>query len=81
MTLPFPLMPGAAAVVTGEASGIGLAIVRYLVERVAADDFYIRCSDNEVDRPTDEAHIRSPWHPDHAAAFARHMRAKVRPRG
>jgi NAD(P)-dependent dehydrogenase (short-subunit alcohol dehydrogenase family) len=31
--LPFPLAPGSAAVITGGASGIGLATARYLAER------------------------------------------------
>lgn len=55
----------------------------FMLERLAAGDFYILCPDNDVDRALDERRIlwaagdvlenRPPlsrWHPDHAAAFA-----------
>ncbi|MDI1443055.1 SDR family NAD(P)-dependent oxidoreductase [Polyangium sp. 6x1] len=56
--------------------------VDFMMERVAANDFYILCPDNEVPRSLDERRIlwaagdivenRPPlsrWHPDHAEAF------------
>ena len=56
--------------------------VEFMMERLAAGDFYILCPDNEVDRATDEKRIQwaaddivknrpplSRWHPDHADAF------------
>ena len=61
-------------------------VVDFMLERVAAGDFYILCPDNAVDRATDERRIRwaaddivlnrpalSRWHPDFEAAFARYM--------
>jgi NAD(P)-dependent dehydrogenase (short-subunit alcohol dehydrogenase family) len=57
--------------------------VDFLIERLAAGDFYILCPDNETPRSLDERRIlwaagdivenRPPlsrWHPDYAAAFA-----------
>jgi NAD(P)-dependent dehydrogenase (short-subunit alcohol dehydrogenase family) len=57
--------------------------VDFMVERLAAGDFYILCPDNDVPRALDERRILwaagdivenrpalSRWHPDHAAAFA-----------
>ncbi|TCZ65318.1 SDR family NAD(P)-dependent oxidoreductase [Roseicella aquatilis] len=56
--------------------------VDFMMERLAAGDFYILCPDNDVPRTVDERRIlwaagdivenRPPlsrWHPDHAAAF------------
>jgi len=64
-------------------------VVDFMLERVAAGDFYILCPDNDVDRATDELRIRwaaddivqnrpalSRWHPDFQAAFARYMSEK-----
>ena len=57
--------------------------VDFMLERLAAGDFYILCPDNDVPRALDERRIlwaagdivenRPPlsrWHPDYAAAFA-----------
>jgi NAD(P)-dependent dehydrogenase (short-subunit alcohol dehydrogenase family) len=57
--------------------------IDFMLEKLAAGDFYILCPDNEVDRATDEKRIlwaagdlvenRPPlsrWHPDYAAEFA-----------
>ena len=57
--------------------------VEFLLERLAAGDFYILCPDNETPRALDVQRIRwaagdlvenrpplSRWHPDHAEAFA-----------
>ena len=57
--------------------------VNFMMERLAAGDFYLLCPDNAVPRATDEGRILwaagdivenrpalSRWHPDHAAAFA-----------
>lgn len=56
--------------------------VDFMIERLAAGDFYILCPDNDVPRSLDERRILwaagdivenrpalSRWHPDHAAAF------------
>lgn len=56
--------------------------VDFMLERLAAGDFYILCPDNDVPRALDERRILwaagdvvenrpalSRWHPDHAAAF------------
>jgi NAD(P)-dependent dehydrogenase (short-subunit alcohol dehydrogenase family) len=56
--------------------------VDFMMERLAADDFYILCPDNDVPRALDERRILwaagdivenrpalSRWHPDYAAAF------------
>jgi len=61
-------------------------VVEFLLERLAAGDFYILCPDNAVERATDEKRMRwamddiilnrpalSRWHPDFEAAFARYM--------
>ena len=58
--------------------------IGFMMERLAAGDFYILCPDNDVDRALDErrilwsvgdiVHNRPPlsrWHPDHADAFRR----------
>lgn len=60
--------------------------VSFLLERLAAGDFYILCPDNETTRAQDEKRIAwaagdiianrpalSRWHPDFAEAFKRHM--------
>jgi len=57
--------------------------VDFMIERLEANDFYILCPDNDVQRPLDERRILwaagdivenrpalSRWHPDYAAAFA-----------
>ena len=56
--------------------------VDFMMDRLAAGDFYILCPDNDVSRPVDERRILwaagdivenrpalSRWHPDYAAAF------------
>lgn len=56
--------------------------VDFMMDRLAAGDFYILCPDNDVSRPLDEKRILwaagdivenrpalSRWHPDYAAAF------------
>jgi phenylpropionate dioxygenase-like ring-hydroxylating dioxygenase large terminal subunit len=61
-------------------------VVEFLLERIAAGDFYVLCPDNAVDRATDERRMRwamddiilnrpalSRWHPDFEAEFARFM--------
>jgi NAD(P)-dependent dehydrogenase (short-subunit alcohol dehydrogenase family) len=63
--------------------------VDFMLERVAAGDFYIICPDNDVPRALDERRILwaagdivenrpalSRWHPDFAEAFAAFVRAK-----
>ncbi|MGU3667634.1 SDR family NAD(P)-dependent oxidoreductase [Methylobacterium sp. A49B] len=60
--------------------------VTFMLERLAAGDFYILCPDNETTRGQDEKRIAwaagdiienrpalSRWHPDHAEAFKRFM--------
>ena len=60
--------------------------VDFMMQRLAAGDFYILCPDNDVDRATDERRILwaagdlvenrpalSRWHPDYAEAFAAFM--------
>ena len=60
--------------------------VDFIMQRLAAGDFYILCPDNDVDRATDERRILwaagdivenrpalSRWHPDYAGAFAAFM--------
>jgi NAD(P)-dependent dehydrogenase (short-subunit alcohol dehydrogenase family) len=64
-------------------------VIEFMFERLAEDDFYILCPDNDADRTTDVRRIRwaagditenrpalSRWHPDHQAAFDAFMRAK-----
>jgi NAD(P)-dependent dehydrogenase (short-subunit alcohol dehydrogenase family) len=59
----------------------------FMLERLAAGDFYILCPDNDVTRALDERRILwaagdivenrpalSRWHPDHAEAFAEFVR-------
>lgn len=61
--------------------------VAFMLERLAAGDFYILCPDGDVDRPLDEKRILwaagdivhnrpalSRWHPDYAEAFAAFVR-------
>lgn len=61
--------------------------VAFMIERIAAGDFYVLCPDNEVDRALDEKRIAwaagdivenrpalSRWHPDYEAAFADFLR-------
>ena len=61
--------------------------VDFMLERIAAGDFYILCPDNEVTRALDEKRIlwaagdivenRPPlsrWHKDHGEAFAAYLR-------
>ncbi|MET7243771.1 SDR family NAD(P)-dependent oxidoreductase [Methylobacterium sp. EM32] len=64
--------------------------VDFMLERMAAGDFYILCPDNETTREMDEKRMRwaaddvirnrpalSRWHPDHKEAFAAHMAAPL----
>jgi NAD(P)-dependent dehydrogenase (short-subunit alcohol dehydrogenase family) len=66
-------------------------VVDFMIERIAANDFYILCPDNAVDRLTDERRIRwaaddvilnrpalSRWHPDYEAAFAKFVKGEER---
>jgi NAD(P)-dependent dehydrogenase (short-subunit alcohol dehydrogenase family) len=59
----------------------------FMLERLAAGDFYILCPDNDVTRALDERRILwaagdivenrpalSRWHPDYAEAFAEFVR-------
>ncbi len=61
--------------------------VDFMLDRLAAGDFYILCPDNDVTRALDERRILwaagdivenrpalSRWHPDHAEAFAAFVR-------
>jgi NAD(P)-dependent dehydrogenase (short-subunit alcohol dehydrogenase family) len=61
-------------------------VVDFMLESIAAGDFYILCPDNAVDRATDEKRMRwaaddiilnrpalSRWHPDYEAEFARYI--------
>jgi NAD(P)-dependent dehydrogenase (short-subunit alcohol dehydrogenase family) len=61
-------------------------VIDFMLERVAAGDFYVLCPDNAVDRAMDERRIRwaaddiilnrpalSRWHPEFEGAFARFM--------
>jgi NAD(P)-dependent dehydrogenase (short-subunit alcohol dehydrogenase family) len=65
--------------------------VDFMMERLAAGDFYILCPDNDVPRALDESRILwaagdivenrpalSRWHPDHAAAFAAFVEGRKR---
>ena len=60
--------------------------VDFMVDRLAAGDFYVLCPDNDTPRPLDEKRILwaagdlvenrpalSRWHPDHAEAFKAFM--------
>lgn len=64
--------------------------VDFMLEKMAAGDFYILCPDNETTREMDEKRMRwsaddvirnrpalSRWHADHKAAFAAHMEAPL----
>lgn len=90
----FVFTPLAAPGRTGKPAGAWTAeqTVDFLLERLAAGDFYILCPDNDVSRALDERRIlwaagdvvenRPPlsrWHPDHAAAFAAFVEAGGRP--
>jgi NAD(P)-dependent dehydrogenase (short-subunit alcohol dehydrogenase family) len=61
-------------------------VIEFMLDSLAAGDFYILCPDNVVDRATDEKRIRwaaediilnrpalSRWHPDYEAAFAEYI--------
>ena len=61
-------------------------VVEFMLDAIAAGDFYVLCPDNAVDRSTDEKRIRwaaddiilnrpalSRWHPAYEAAFAKFM--------
>ena len=61
-------------------------VVDFMLERLAAGDFYILCPDNDVSREIDDARITwaaqditenrpplSRWHPEYKAAFAAYM--------
>ena len=61
-------------------------VVDFMLDRLAADDFYILCPDNDTTRALDEKRMRwamediiqnrpalSRWHPDHAEAFKAYM--------
>lgn len=63
-------------------------VVDFLLERLAAGDFYVLCPDNDVTRAMDERRMQwaiddvirnrpalSRWHPDFADAFARFMKS------
>ncbi len=64
-------------------------VVQFMLQSLAAGDFYILCPDNEADRGIDEARMRwaaediilnrpalSRWHPDYREAFARYMASR-----
>lgn len=64
-------------------------VAQFMLESLERGDFYILCPDNSVSRETDEMRIAwaagdlienrpalSRWHPDHEAAFARHVEKK-----
>jgi NAD(P)-dependent dehydrogenase (short-subunit alcohol dehydrogenase family) len=53
-------------------------VVDFMLQRLAAGDFYILCPDNEVTRDVDLIENRpalSRWHPDYKEAFARFMQS------
>jgi hypothetical protein len=63
-------------------------VVDFMLEHLAAGDFYILCPDNEITRAIDERRIQwaaddiiqnrpplSRWHPDWADAFAAFMKS------
>jgi NAD(P)-dependent dehydrogenase (short-subunit alcohol dehydrogenase family) len=71
------------------AAWTGDQVVDFMLEGIAAGDFYILCPDNAVDRATDEKRMRwaaddiilnrpalSRWHPDYEAEFARYVGGK-----
>jgi NAD(P)-dependent dehydrogenase (short-subunit alcohol dehydrogenase family) len=71
------------------AAWTGGQVVDFMLESIAAGDFYILCPDNAVDRATDEKRMRwaaddiilnrpalSRWHPDYEAEFARYIGGK-----
>jgi NAD(P)-dependent dehydrogenase (short-subunit alcohol dehydrogenase family) len=71
------------------AAWTGDQVVDFMLESIAAGDFYILCPDNAVDRATDEKRMRwaaediilnrpalSRWHPDYEAEFARYIGGK-----
>ena len=68
------------------AAWTGEQVVDFMLEHIAAGDFYLLCPDNAVDRATDEKRMRwaaddvilnrpalSRWHPDYEAEFARYI--------
>jgi len=70
------------------AAWTGDQVVDFMLDRLAAGDFYILCPDNEITRAIDERRIQwaaddiiqnrpalSRWHPDWADAFAAFMRS------
>jgi NAD(P)-dependent dehydrogenase (short-subunit alcohol dehydrogenase family) len=65
-------------------------VIDFMLERLAAGDFYILCPDNDVTRAMDNARMAwamgdlienrpplSRWHPDYKDAFAAFLKAKV----
>jgi NAD(P)-dependent dehydrogenase (short-subunit alcohol dehydrogenase family) len=69
-----------------EAAWTGEQVVDYMLDGMAAGDFYILCPDNEVDRATDLKRMRwsmgdivenrpalSRWHPDFSDVFSNYM--------
>jgi NAD(P)-dependent dehydrogenase (short-subunit alcohol dehydrogenase family) len=68
------------------AAWTGDQVVDFMLEHLAAGDFYILCPDNAVERATDAKRMRwaaddiilnrpalSRWHPDYEAEFARYI--------
>jgi NAD(P)-dependent dehydrogenase (short-subunit alcohol dehydrogenase family) len=69
-------------------------VIDFMLERLAAGDFYILCPDNEVTRAMDNARMAwaigdlienrpplSRWHPDHKDAFAAFLAERTRTDG
>ncbi len=67
-----------------------MQVADFMLERMAAGDFYIICPDNDVSRAVDNARMTwtmqditqnrpplSRWHPDYAEAFAAFLKAEV----
>jgi NAD(P)-dependent dehydrogenase (short-subunit alcohol dehydrogenase family) len=65
-------------------------VIDFMLERLAADDFYILCPDNDVTREMDNARMTwamqdltlnrpplSRWHPDYAEAFAAFLKKET----
>jgi hypothetical protein len=65
-------------------------VAEFMLERLAAGDFYILCPDNDVTREIDNARMdwamddlilnRPPlsrWHPDYAEAFAAFLKERT----